>query len=62
MADKKRRTTRPVPARSTLPTETLTEASIAARAYDRWINRGCPQTDGQEDWFAARAELLAEHH
>jgi hypothetical protein len=58
MADKKRRTataTRPAPA-----PRTVNDASIAERAYRRWLSRGCPVSDGQEDWFAAQAELLAE--
>ena len=44
------------------PTATteLNESEIAQRAYQRWLARGCPQTDGREDWFAARAELQAE--
>jgi hypothetical protein len=42
------------------------EQPIAARAYERWMRRGCPPGDGAEDWFAARAEIDAElarqHH
>lgn len=38
----------------------LTDANIAERAYFRWLSRDCPQTDGTEDWFAARAELELE--
>lgn len=37
-----------------------TDSDIAQRAYDRWIARGRPSTDGREDWFAAQAELQAE--
>ena len=36
------------------------EQQIAMRAHQRWIRRGCPQSDGAEDWFAARAELEEE--
>lgn len=36
------------------------EIEIAQRAYRRWQGRGCPQTDGREDWYAAEAELKAE--
>jgi hypothetical protein len=35
------------------------ESEIAQRAYQRWIERGCPSGDGREDWFAAEAELRA---
>jgi len=34
---------------------------IAARAYEKWQNRGCPMgQDGQSDWYAARTELEQE--
>jgi len=36
------------------------DRDIAQRAYERWVARGRPITDGREDWFAAKAELLAE--
>ena len=39
----------------------LPEELIAARAYEKWRLRGCPMgQDGEQDWFAARAELEAE--
>ena len=38
----------------------LSPGDIAQRAYQRWLARGCPQSDGREDWFAAEAELRAE--
>jgi len=38
----------------------LHDASIAERAYYRWLSRECPITDGTEDWFAAHAELERE--
>jgi hypothetical protein len=33
---------------------------IAVRAFERWMGRGCPVSDGVEDWVAARQELEAE--
>ena len=60
MADKKRRTARSATTRATSVQPELSQSSIAERAYVRWIARGCPISDGQEDWFAAQAELLAE--
>jgi hypothetical protein len=30
---------------------------IAAKAYERWVARGQPMGQDQEDWFAAEAEL-----
>jgi hypothetical protein len=38
----------------------VTDETIAVRAYQRWMGRGCPTTDGADDWFAARSELEAE--
>jgi hypothetical protein len=36
------------------------EDQIAARAYEKWKQRGCPQGDSNRDWFAASAEIQAE--
>jgi hypothetical protein len=38
----------------------VTEEEIAQRAYEIWQARGCPASDGSEDWKAAEAELTAE--
>jgi len=38
----------------------ITEGMIAIRAYDRWLERGCPLWQSDEDWFAAREELQEE--
>jgi len=53
MADKKRRSVRSIQQR-------VHEGSIATRAYERWLARGCPTGDGLEDWFAAQSELERE--
>ena len=37
----------------------LSEDEVARRAYEIWQRRGCPPSDGNEDWQAAKAELLA---
>ena len=39
---------------------TLTPDTIAERAYLKWQARGCPVSDGREDWFAAQSELELE--
>jgi hypothetical protein len=58
MADKKRRTARSATTRAShAPSLAPTESMIAERAYSRWLARGCPISDGREDWFAAQAEL-----
>ena len=36
------------------------EDLIAARAYEKWKERGCPLGDSKRDWFAASAEVQAE--
>jgi hypothetical protein len=44
----------------------IPEERIAALAYEKWKQRGCPIGDDEQDWFAARAELehevLSERH
>jgi Protein of unknown function (DUF2934) len=37
----------------------ISDDEIARRAYEIWQSRGCPATDGQEDWEAAKAELTS---
>jgi hypothetical protein len=53
MPGKKRNSVRPIkPA--------MTDQTIAELAYAKWIARGCPTSDGLEDWFAAQNELQRE--
>jgi hypothetical protein len=33
---------------------------IAMRAYQKWVQRGCPQGSEQQDWLEAEAELRRE--
>ena len=40
--------------------EVITDEQVAVRAYERWMGRGCPVSDGVEDWIAARAELESQ--
>lgn len=46
--------------RDTMNRDQFSEAAIAARAFERWQERGCPPNDAERDWFAAQAEILAE--
>jgi hypothetical protein len=39
------------------PRATVSHPEIASHAYEVWQSRGCPASDGQEDWEAAKAEL-----
>jgi hypothetical protein len=37
----------------------VSDDEIARRAYEIWQARGCPASDGREDWEAAKAELTS---
>ena len=37
----------------------LSRDTIAALAYQKWLQRGCPPGDEQRDWFEAEKELTA---
>jgi hypothetical protein len=37
----------------------ISQDDIARRAYEIWQARGCPATDGSDEWKAAEAELVA---
>jgi len=49
------RTTVAVPDQS--PESTITEEEIAGRAYELWMERGCPEGTEVQDWFQAENEL-----
>jgi len=40
--------------------EEVSEDMIAIRAYLRWLDRGSPVGEAEQDWFEARAELQRE--
>jgi hypothetical protein len=40
----------------------VSEEEVARRAYERWQARGCPPSDGSEDWRAAEQELIATRY
>ena len=40
--------------------DVIADETIAARAYVKWQQRGCPLWDQDQDWFAARLELEQE--
>ena len=35
------------------------EEAIAKRAYELWLQRGCPEGSPEEDWYKAQEELEA---
>jgi hypothetical protein len=51
----------PATARSESPAGDMPDELVAARAYEKWQQRGCPMgQDPTQDWFAAREELEQE--
>jgi hypothetical protein len=38
----------------------IPQEEIARRAYEIWQSRGCPDSDGSEDWETARSQLIQE--
>jgi hypothetical protein len=50
-----------VPPRDLVRKQEISHESIALRAFDKWLARGCPEgDDGTQDWLAAVAELQRE--
>jgi hypothetical protein len=50
-----------VPPRDLVRNHEVSHESIALRAFEKWLARGCPQDDdGSQDWLAAVAELERE--
>jgi hypothetical protein len=37
----------------------ISDDEIAQRAYAIWQSRGCPPSDGTDDWQVAKNELMA---
>ncbi len=58
------RTKTPAPATSApktqAPAQTVSTERIAARAYEKWCGKGCPEGTNEQDWFEAEAELRSE--
>jgi hypothetical protein len=48
--------TRVAPVTSPSPSEEM----IAQRAYQKWLERGCPRDTEVQNWLEAEAELKAE--
>jgi hypothetical protein len=40
----------------------LDEDAIRAKAYDLWLERGCPPGSAEEDWLEAERLLGVESH
>ena len=43
-----------------MATPEITDEQIAARAYELWESRGCPEGDGSDDWNVAKDQLESE--
>ena len=44
------------------PKPSPSEQDVAELAYQRWVERGCPQGCPEEDWFEAEHELQSRGH
>jgi hypothetical protein len=55
------RTVTPPAAQPATPPK-IAHERIAMRAYEKWVQRGCPHGTDQQDWLDAEAELKAELH
>ena len=47
-----------VPGRS----DSFTEPAISKRAYELWVERGCPEGSPEQDWYRAESELKDGAH
>jgi hypothetical protein len=50
----------PVTAVRLVQSQTVADAAIAARAYEKFVARGRTHGHDEEDWSAAKTELIAE--
>lgn len=39
----------------------LSHEHVALRAFSKWLARGCPDGDGETDWYDATQELEREY-
>ena len=42
-------------------TPALIHHHIRCRAYELWVERGCPEGSPDEDWYVAERELCIRH-
>jgi hypothetical protein len=52
-------------AAATMPPAAMTQSSVsadkvAARAYQKWLQKGCKHGHDRQDWLEAEAEIKAE--
>ena len=45
------------PQAAIIPTPTSESSAIEIRAYELWVQRGCPIGSPEVDWFQAEAEI-----
>lgn len=38
------------------------EQAISKRAYELWLERGCPEGSPEEDWYRAESEMKIRGH
>jgi hypothetical protein len=39
---------------------TIAEDAISKRAYELWVERGCPEGSPEQDWYLAESELRGQ--
>jgi hypothetical protein len=39
---------------------TIAEDAISKRAYELWLERGCPEGSPEQDWYLAESELRGQ--
>ena len=47
----------PVRTAATLRQTPVSQVNVAELAYQRWVERGCPQGCPEDDWYEAEREL-----
>ena len=48
------------PAQPKMTQSTIPLEKVAARAYEKWLGKGCKHGNDTQDWLEAEAELKAE--
>ena len=37
--------------------DTVVDSAISKRAYELWLERGCPEGSPEQDWYQAKSEF-----
>ncbi len=47
-------------AQPTMTQNSVPQEKVAARAYEKWMKKGCKHGQDRQDWLEAEAEIRAE--